>query len=68
MSGIRQPRGFDYGDQNNRNGCIAMAKISRYNPETDRNVPDRFELFTLGDGEKKVEEQPDTRMSHFKAS
>ena len=25
------------------------------------NVPDRFELFLLGDGEKKVTEEPDTR-------
>lgn len=27
------------------------------------NVPDRFELFLLGDGEKKVTEEPDTRTS-----
>lgn len=25
------------------------------------NMPDRFELFTLGDGEKKIEEVTDTR-------
>ena len=25
------------------------------------DVPDRFELFLLGDGEKKVTEEPDTR-------
>ena len=25
------------------------------------NVPNRFELFLLGDGEKKVTEEPDTR-------
>ena len=25
------------------------------------NIPDRFELFILGDGEKKITEAPDTR-------
>lgn len=25
------------------------------------NIPDRFELFILGDGEKKIAETPDTR-------
>lgn len=29
---------------------------------TDRKVPDRFELFLLGDGEKKVTERVDTRV------
>jgi DNA-directed RNA polymerase II subunit RPB11 len=28
------------------------------------NVPPRFELFLLGDGEKKVTETPDTRKLH----
>jgi len=28
------------------------------------NVPSRFELFLLGDGEKKVTETPDTRKLH----
>lgn len=28
------------------------------------NVPDRFELFILADGEKKVTEAPDTRELH----
>jgi len=26
------------------------------------NAPDRFELFLLGDGEKKITEEPDTRI------
>ena len=30
-------------------------------PRVEDNVPDRFELFTLGEGEKKIEEVPDTR-------
>ena len=30
-------------------------------PKSEDNVPDRFELFTLAPGEKKVEEVPDTR-------
>ncbi|KAL8770729.1 MAG: hypothetical protein Q9209_003596 [Squamulea sp. 1 TL-2023] len=28
----------------------------------EENVPNRFELFLLGDGEKKVTEEPDTRV------
>lgn len=36
--------------------------------KTDRgpeaNVPDRFELFLLGEGEKRTVEQPDTRKPH----
>ncbi|MCJ1276826.1 DNA-directed RNA polymerase II core subunit [Puttea exsequens] len=31
-------------------------------PGMHNNVPDRFELFLLGDGEKKVTEEPDTRI------
>ncbi len=32
-------------------------------PSAEENVPNRFELFLLGDGEKKVTEETDTRMS-----
>ena len=31
------------------------------NPTSEDNQPDRFELFMLGDGEKKVTEEADTR-------
>ncbi|KAH0541914.1 hypothetical protein FGG08_003634 [Glutinoglossum americanum] len=31
---------------------------------TETNVPDRFELFLLGPGEKKVTAEPDTRVPH----
>ena len=33
-------------------------------PATETNVPERFELFILGDGEKKVTEEIDTRKCH----
>lgn len=37
---------------------------SRHNrPTAEENVPNRFELFLLGDGEKKVTEETDTRKS-----
>lgn len=32
-------------------------------PSAEDNVAPRFELFILGDGEKKVTEEPDTRKS-----
>lgn len=32
-------------------------------PTAEENVPNRFELFLLGDGEKKVTEETDTRKS-----
>ena len=32
-----------------------------HRPTTEENVPNRFELFLLGDGEKKVTEETDTR-------
>lgn len=32
-------------------------------PTSENDVPFRFELFILGDGEKKVTEEPDTRKS-----
>lgn len=32
-------------------------------PAVETNVPERFELFILGDGEKKVSEEIDTRKS-----
>ncbi|KAI4202894.1 MAG: hypothetical protein LQ350_002265 [Teloschistes chrysophthalmus] len=36
---------------------------SRHNrPTAEENVPNRFELFLLGDGEKKVTEETDTRI------
>lgn len=34
-------------------------------PSAEDNVPNRFELFLLGDGEKKVAEEADTRESRF---
>ncbi len=30
---------------------------------TEDNIPSRFDAFLLGDGEKKVTEEPDTRES-----
>lgn len=50
---------------------IATMNINIGNPNTDRgqrinaedNVPTRFDAFLLGDGEKKVTEEPDTRKS-----
>lgn len=33
----------------------------RDRPSAEENVPNRFELFLLGDGEKKVTEETDTR-------
>ena len=32
-----------------------------FKPTHETNVPERFELFLLGDGEKKVTEEIDTR-------
>lgn len=40
----------------------AFRDNSRLERQYD-NVPNRFELFLLGDGEKKVTEEPDTRKS-----
>jgi hypothetical protein len=34
-------------------------------PGAEDNVPPRFELFLLADGEKKVTEEPDTRKSSY---
>ena len=34
-------------------------------PNAEDNVPHRFELFILGEGERKVTEEPDTRTSQF---
>ena len=47
----------------------ATMNINIGNPYTDRghrintedNIPNRFDAFLLGDGEKKVTEEPDTR-------
>jgi hypothetical protein len=36
----------------------------REKTSAETNVPDRFELFLLGPGEKKVTIEPDTRKSH----
>lgn len=49
----------------------ATMNINIGNPNTDRghrvsaedNIPTRFDAFLLGDGEKKVTEEPDTRKS-----
>ena len=48
---------------------IGTMNINFGNPNTERghrinaedNVPSRFDAFLLGDGEKKVTEEPDTR-------
>ena len=50
---------------------IGTMNINIGNPNTERgqrinaedNVPSRFDAFLLGDGEKKVTEEPDTRKS-----
>lgn len=50
---------------------IATMDINIGNPNTQRgeristedNIPFRFDAFLLGDGEKKVTEEPDTRKS-----
>ncbi|KAL8973397.1 MAG: hypothetical protein Q9197_002368 [Variospora fuerteventurae] len=49
---------------------ILLSKMGLANPEAahrdrpsaEENVPNRFELFLLGDGEKKVTEETDTRI------
>ena len=50
---------------------VATMNINIGNPNTERgqrisaedNIPSRFDAFLLGDGEKKVTEEPDTRKS-----
>ncbi len=49
-------------------GYVSNMNINAGNPRpaasnAESNVPDRFELFLLGDGEKKVSEEADTRKS-----
>lgn len=51
-----------YGNQDSSHNSSRAAK------SVDDNRPDRFELFLLGDGEKKVVEEADTRRSHLISS
>lgn len=66
VSGAAHMQRFPFGPSS-----IATMNINIGNPNTDRgqrinaedNVPTRFDAFLLGDGEKKVTEEPDTRKS-----
>ena len=44
------------------------ARYERSSKDTSDNVGNRFELFILGDGEKKVTEEVDTRKHALEAS
>ena len=50
----------------NLNG--SKSDRSHHTVTAENNVQDRFELFLLGDGEKKVTEEPDTRTSYCRIS
>lgn len=53
--------GHYWSGNNERCGTCNRSKMPHHNPEVEANVPNSFELFTLGPGEKKVEETTDTR-------
>ena len=64
VSGAAHMQRFPFGPPS-----TATMNINIGNPYTDRghrintedNIPTRFDAFLLGDGEKKVTEEPDTR-------
>ncbi|KAI9772276.1 MAG: DNA-directed RNA polymerase II core subunit [Geoglossum simile] len=45
-------------------GGIIGTMRDKVKTSAETNVPDRFELFLLGPGEKKVTVEPDTRVPH----
>jgi hypothetical protein len=55
----RPPNTMEGFSPANTGGIEHVARIG-----SEVNVPDRFELFLLGDGEKKITEAVDTRKSH----